>query len=83
MGGLYAGLFQELSNECAAFGAVIVEGFVGPFPGDEDAAPGDAKVFDFVGVAFASSGCHGVPGAFRLDSVEQPYRTPWRAWGEL
>src|SRR5947209_15850025 len=42
VGGLYAGLFQELPNECAAFGAVIIESFVAPFSGDEDAASGDA-----------------------------------------
>jgi hypothetical protein len=30
VGGLDAGLLQELPNKCAAFGAVIIEGFVGP-----------------------------------------------------
>jgi hypothetical protein len=38
---LDAGLFEELPNEFATFGAVIVEGFVGPFAGDQNTAPGD------------------------------------------
>jgi hypothetical protein len=60
---LDAGLLEELPDEFAAFGAVVVEGFVGPLSGDQDAAPGDAEMFEFVGVAFASSGCCGGSGA--------------------
>jgi hypothetical protein len=75
--GLDADRFEQLPNEFPAFGAMVLEGLVRPFPGDEHAASGDTQVFEFVGVAFASSGCHGVPGAFGLDAVEKPYRTPW------
>ena len=68
--------FEELPNEFAAFGAVVIEGLVGPFAGDQDAASGDAQVFGLVGFALAASGCHGVPGAVGLDAVEQPHRAP-------
>jgi hypothetical protein len=72
MGWLDARLLKELPNEFAAFGAVVVEGFVGPFAGDQDAASGDAEVFGLVGFALAASRGHGVSGAFGLDAVEQP-----------
>ena len=75
--GLDTGLFEQLPNKFATFGPVFVEGLVGPFTGDEDAASGDAQVFGFVGFALAVPGGHGVPGAVGLDSVEQPHRTPW------
>ena len=75
-------MLEELPNEFAAFGAVILQRFVGPFPGDEDAASGDAEVFGLVGFALAPPGGHGVPGAVGLDSVEQPYRAPGRARGD-
>jgi hypothetical protein len=52
-GGLDAGGLEELPNEFAAFGAVVVEGFVGPFA--QDAAPSDAEVFRSVGLALAAS----------------------------
>lgn len=42
VGGLDAGGVEELPNEFAPFGAVIIEGLVGPFAGDQDAAAGDA-----------------------------------------
>ncbi|MDT7596991.1 MAG: hypothetical protein QOJ06_2537, partial [Pseudonocardiales bacterium] len=50
---LDADIQQKLPNEFAAFGAVVVKGLVGPFPGDQDAAPGDAEVFVLVGFALA------------------------------
>ena len=77
VGGLDADGFKELPNECAAFGAVVIEGLVGPLAGDQDSAPGDAQVFGFVGLALAPPGCHGVSGAAGLDAVEQPCRAPW------
>jgi hypothetical protein len=55
VGGLDADGLEELSNEFAAFGAVVVESFVGPFAGDQDAAPSDAEVFRSVGRDW--SGC--------------------------
>ena len=72
--GLDAGGVEELPNEFAAFGSVVIEGLVGPLPGDQHAASGDAQVFGLVGFAFAVSGGHGVAGAFGLDAVEEPYR---------
>jgi hypothetical protein len=66
-------LFEELPNEFPAFGAVIVEGFVGPFAGDEHAASGDSEVFELVGFALAASRCHGVAGALGLHAVEEPH----------
>jgi hypothetical protein len=53
--GLDAGLFEELPNECATFGAVVIEGLVGPFAGNQDAASGYAKVFGVV--SFALTHC--------------------------
>jgi hypothetical protein len=73
---LDTGLFEELPNKRGAFGAVVIEGLVGPFTGDEDAAAGDAQVFGLVGFALAVPGGHGVAGAVGLDAVEQPHRTP-------
>jgi hypothetical protein len=80
---LDAGGFEELPNEFAAFGAVVVKGFVGPFPGDQDAASGDAEVFVLVGFVLASAGGCGVSGAVGLDAVEQPHRAVRGAWGDL
>jgi hypothetical protein len=40
--GLDAGGLEELPNEFPTFGTMVVEVLVGPFPGDEHAAPGDA-----------------------------------------
>ena len=77
VGGLNTGGLEELPNKFAAFGAVVREGLVRPLPGDQDAAPGDAEVFGFVGFAFAVPGGHGVSGAVGLDAVEQPHWTPW------
>jgi hypothetical protein len=48
--------FEELPNECAALGAVIIESLVRPLSGDQDAASGDAKVFGLVGFALAVPG---------------------------
>jgi hypothetical protein len=53
-----AGLFEELPNEFAAFVTVVIEGFVGPFPRDEDAASGDAEVFGLVGFTLAAARGH-------------------------
>jgi hypothetical protein len=72
MVGLDAGGLEELPNEFAAFGAMIIERFVGPFARDQDAAPGDAEVVGLVGFALAASRRHGVSGASGLDAVEQP-----------
>ena len=77
VGGLDAGGLEELPNEFAALGPVVIEGLVRPLPGDEHASPGDAQVFGFVCLALASSGGYGVSGAVGLDSVEQPHRAPW------
>jgi hypothetical protein len=78
-----ASLFEELPNKRAALSPMIAKGFVGPFARDEDAAPGDAEVFGFVGFALASPGGQGVSGTVGLDSIEQPYRAPRRARGDL
>ena len=40
--GLDTGLLEELPNEFAAFGAVVIQSLVRPLAGDQDAAPGDA-----------------------------------------
>jgi hypothetical protein len=63
-------LFKELPNEFAAFISVVVEGFVGPLPGDEHAPPGDAEVLGLVSLALTPPGSHRIPGAFGLDTVE-------------
>ena len=76
VGGLDAGLFEELPNEFAALGAVVIEGLVGPLPRHEDAASGDAEVFGLVGLALAAPRDQGVAGAAGLDAIEQPHRTP-------
>jgi hypothetical protein len=55
VGGLDACGFEELPNEFAAFGAVVVEGFVGPLSGDQNTAPGDTEVLGLVGLALAAS----------------------------
>jgi hypothetical protein len=81
--GLGTGSVEELPNEFAAFSPVILQRFVGPFAGDEDAAAGDAEVFGLVGLALAPSRDHGVPGAVGLDAVEKPHRAPRRARGNL
>jgi hypothetical protein len=73
---LNAGGVEELPNEFAAFGAVVVEGFVGPFTGDQDAASGDTEVLGLVGFALAATRGHGVSGALGLDAVEQPDGAP-------
>jgi hypothetical protein len=77
VGGVNTGGFEELPYECAAFGAVIIEGLVGPFVGDQDTASGDAQVLGLVCFAFAVSGCDGVAGALGLDAVEQPEGAAW------
>jgi len=40
VGGLDTGGFEELPNEFAALGPVVIEGFVRPLPGDQDPPPG-------------------------------------------
>ena len=75
--GLDTGLLEELPNEFAAFGAVVIKGLVGPFAGDQDAASGNAEVFVLMCFALAPSRCHGVAGAVGLDAVEQPHRAAW------
>jgi hypothetical protein len=72
MSRLDAGLLEELPNEFTALARWSSRVFVGPFAGDQDAASGDAEVLRLVGFALAASGCHGVPGAFGLDAIEQP-----------
>ncbi|MDQ4030789.1 MAG: hypothetical protein M3332_00380 [Actinomycetota bacterium] len=81
VGGLYAGGVEELPNEFASFGAVIIKRLVGPFAGDQDAASGDAQVFGLVGLALAASRCHGVPSALGLNPVEKPHRAARGARG--
>ena len=83
VGRLDAGFCEELPNEFTAFGAVVMQGFVGPFAGDQDAAAGDAQVVGLVGLALAPSRGHGVPGAVGLDAIEQPHRAPRRARCDL
>jgi hypothetical protein len=34
--------FKELPNECAGFGTVVIEGFVGPLAGDQDSTSANA-----------------------------------------
>jgi hypothetical protein len=41
VGGLDASGLEELPNELGPLGPVIIEGFVGPLTGDQDAAPGN------------------------------------------
>jgi hypothetical protein len=77
VGGLDASILEELPYECAAFGAVIIEGLVGPFVGDQDTASGDAQVLGLVCLAFAASGCDGVAGALGLDAVAEPEGAAW------
>ena len=79
---LNAGGLEELPNERATFGPVVIQGLVRPFAGYQDAPPGDAEVFGFVGLALALPGCHGVSGAVGLDAIEQPHRAPGRAGGD-
>jgi hypothetical protein len=43
MGRLDTGPFEQLPNKFAALHTVIIEGFVGPFTGDQDPAPSDAE----------------------------------------
>jgi hypothetical protein len=76
MGGLDIGLFEQLPNKCCPFGAVVIEGFVGPFAGDQDATSGDAEVFGFVGFALALPRGYRVSGSFGLDSIEGPHWAP-------
>ena len=83
MGGLDAGLLEQLPNKFAAFDAVIVQAFVGPLARDEHAAPGDAQVFESVGFALAAPRRQGVPGTFGLDPIQQPHRTPRRTRSDL
>jgi hypothetical protein len=66
---LDSGGFEELPNEFPTFGAVVAKGLVGPLPGDQDAAAGDAEVFVLVGFALASARGCGVSGAVGLDAV--------------
>jgi hypothetical protein len=73
---LNAGSVEELPNKFATFGAVVIEGFVGPFAGDQDPASGDAEVLRLVGFSLAATWGHGVPCALGLDAVEQPDRAP-------
>jgi hypothetical protein len=72
-----------LPNELATFGSVIVEGLVRPLARDQNPASGDTQVFKLMGFALAPSGSGRGPGAFGLNSVQQPYRTPGRARGDL
>src|SRR5262249_7569054 len=45
VGGLDAGGVEELPNEFGTFGPVVLQGLVGPFPGDQHAPSGDTEVF--------------------------------------
>jgi hypothetical protein len=72
---LDAGLFKELPNEFAAFGAVVIQALVRPLTRDQHPPPGDAQVFELVGFAFAAPGRHGMPSTPGLDPIEQPHRT--------
>jgi hypothetical protein len=72
-----------LPNKFAAFGAVIVEGFVRPLSGDEHTASGDAEVLELVGFALAPPGCHGAARAFGLDAIQQPHWTAGCTRGDL
>jgi hypothetical protein len=40
-------------------------------------------VLGLVGFALAASRRHGVPGAFGLNTVQQPHRTTRRTWSDL
>jgi hypothetical protein len=81
--GLDTGLFEELPNEFAAFGAVVIQGLVGPLPRDQDTTASDAQVFGPVRLVLAVARSHGMSDAFGLNAVEQPHRTPRRARGDL
>jgi hypothetical protein len=82
VGGLDADGFEELPNKFAALGPVVIEVLVRPLSRYQDAPPGDAEVFGFVGFALAVPGGQGVSGAVGLDAIEQPHRTPGRAGGD-
>jgi len=71
---LDAGVFEELPNEFAAFGAMIVKGLVGPLARHQHPSPGNTQVIELVGLALAPSGRRGVSSAVGLDAVEQPDR---------
>jgi hypothetical protein len=81
-GGLDGSCVEELPNKFASFRAVVIEGFVRPFTGDQDPAPGDAEVLGLVGFALAPAGDRGVPGALGLDAIQQPHWAPRRARGD-
>jgi hypothetical protein len=70
--------------ECAGepgftVGAVVGEGFAGPFAGDQDAASGVAEVFAAVGFAFAAARPQPGAGVLGLDAVAEPVRARRRA----
>ena len=73
-------------------GAVVGEGFAGPFAGDQDAAARVAEVLAAVGLALARTRPEALAGVFGLDSVasqfaqageQGSYRSAsisWSAW---
>ena len=77
VGWLDAGLLQQLPNKFTTLRAVITEGLVRPFAGDQDTSSGDAQVLGLVCLAFAPSGCDGAAGALGLDAVAQPEGATW------
>jgi hypothetical protein len=83
VGWLDAGGLEQLPNEFAAFGPVIIQVFVGPLARDEHAATGDAQVFEAVSFALAPPRDQGVSSALGLDPIQQPHRTTRRARGDL
>jgi len=58
VGWLNAGGVEELPNEFAAFGPVVIQRLVRPLSRYEDPSPGDAQVFGFVSLALAPPWCH-------------------------
>jgi hypothetical protein len=65
---------EGLGEPGFAVGAVVGEGFAGPFAGDQDAASGVAEVFAAVGFAFAPAGDLAGSGVLGLDAVAEPVR---------
>jgi hypothetical protein len=58
---------------------MVGEGLAGPFAGDQDAAPGVAKVFALVSFALTVPGPQSRPRVLGLDAVAQPVRARRRA----
>ena len=78
-GGVGGGLAEGGQQPVLPVGAVVGEGFAGPFAGDQDPVARVAEVFAAVGFAFARAGGQAGSGVFGLDAVAEPVGASWRA----